>query len=202
MKDFFNPMTFYYFTVVHQNAENHGVGIKNLMGKKEMNKVSNAGSSRCALLAIITMFTFCFSSGATASPMAEQGLFQRFHDRNISKKSAFRMIRLKLVLREISIRATENGSNNTFLHYASKFGPVENVEFFTGKGIPIDAVNVYGYTPLMEAAVHGHSEIVRILLKNGATIDLKDNNGKTALEMAERNNHREVIQILKNAGTK
>lgn len=168
----------------------------------EMNKVSNAGSSKCALLAIITMFTFCFSSGATASPMAEQGLFQSLHDRNISKKRVFTMIRLRLVLGEISIRATEKDTKNTFLHYASRWGSVENVETYIGKGAPVNAVNIYGYTPLMEAAVHGHSEIVRILLKNGATIDLKDNNGKTALEMAESNNHREVIQILKSAGTK
>ena len=112
------------------------------------------------------------------------------------------MIRLQLGLGKISIRATEKDLKNTFLHYASRLGSVENVETHIGKGAPVNAVNIYGYTPLMEAAVHGHSEIVRILLKNGATIDLKDNNGKTALEMAERNNHREVIQILKNAGTK
>lgn len=173
----------------------------------EMNKVSNAGSSKCALLAIITMFTFCFSSGATASPMAEQGLFQSLHDRNIemagiSKKSLLGGIRSQVILREISIRATEKGSKNTYLHYASKLGSVKFVEAFIGQGAPVNAVNIYGYTPLMEAAVHGHSEIVRILLKNGATIDLKDNNGKTALEMAESNNHREVIQILKSAGTK
>ena len=167
-----------------------------------MNKVSNAGSSRYVLFAIITMFTFCFSSGAIAGSVAEQRAFQNFHDINISKKSAFRMIRAQVLLREISIRATEKGSKNTFLHYASRLGSVKNVELFTGKGIPINAVNIYGYTPLMEAAVRGHSEIVRVLIKNGARIDLKDNNGKTALQMAESNNHREVIQILKSAGTK
>ena len=167
-----------------------------------MNKVSNAGSSRYALLAIITMFTFCFSSGATASSMAEQKTFQKFHDIHTSKETVFRMIRVELVLDQISIRATEKNSNNTFLHYASRLGSVEYVEFFTSQGAPVNAVNIYGYTPLMEAAVRGHSEIVRVLIKKGARIDLKDNNGKTALEMAESNNHREVIQILKNAGTK
>ncbi len=167
-----------------------------------MNKVSNTGSSRCALLAVITMFAFCFTSGATAGSFAEQGLFQKFHDMNTSKKTVFRMIRLKLTLGNISIFATEKDSINTFLHYASRLGSVEYVETFIGKGAPVNAVNIYGYTPLMEAAVRGYSTIVRILIKNGARIDLKDNNGKTALKMAESNNHREVIQILKNAGAK
>ncbi len=167
-----------------------------------MNKVSNTGSSRCALLAVITMFAFCFTSGATVGSFAEQGLFQSLHDMNTSKKTVFTMIRLQLTLGKISIRATEKDSKNTFLHYASRWGFVENVENYIGKGAHVNAVNIYGYTPLMEAAVNGYSEIVRILLKNGARIDLKDNNGKTALKMAESNNHKEVIQILKNAGTK
>ncbi|MFK7948828.1 MAG: ankyrin repeat domain-containing protein [Saprospiraceae bacterium] len=55
-------------------------------------------------------------------------------------------------------------------------------------------------TPLIEAAMYGHLEIVELLLANGAKPEIRGVfDGYTALEVAKIKRHKKVIQILEKA---
>ena len=58
--------------------------------------------------------------------------------------------------------------------------------------------NIYGWTPLHEASIGGHSEMVAQLLRlaNGCDINTPDNEGMTALLRAAQGGHAEVLRIL------
>lgn len=53
-----------------------------------------------------------------------------------------------------------------------------------------------GWTPLHEAANHGHEEIVAYLLKNGANINASGMEGDTPLHDAVGNDHFSVSMIV------
>ena len=55
-------------------------------------------------------------------------------------------------------------------------------------------------TPLMSAAIGGHTKTIRILLDSGADASLKDKLGRTALMHAEGEGHRKAVRVLKKAG--
>lgn len=60
-----------------------------------------------------------------------------------------------------------------------------------------------GSVPLVEAATHGYTEVVRLLVAHGAKVDARDGwTGKTALRMARGNHHSDVVAILLGAGAK
>jgi len=44
--------------------------------------------------------------------------------------------------------------------------------------------NDVGFTPLMIAAIHNNTEVVRTLIEAGASLDLQDGEGRTALHHA------------------
>ena len=58
----------------------------------------------------------------------------------------------------------------------------------------------YGSSPLMLAAVEGHTEIVTALLEKGANTALTNHAGQTALISAAREGHVEVVKVLLAAG--
>ena len=55
-----------------------------------------------------------------------------------------------------------------------------------------------GVTPLQMAALHGYSEVVRVLLANGADLHYAEH--ESALNRAASNGHEEVVRILLDAG--
>jgi ankyrin repeat protein len=66
-------------------------------------------------------------------------------------------------------------------------------------GADIWYVNISGETPLTEAALKGHLELVQWLLTvDGAGLDPnhKNSHGQTALFNAAYNGHKEVVQML------
>lgn len=63
-------------------------------------------------------------------------------------------------------------------------------------GADINAADAYGYTPLMNAAMLGRLDIVRVLIDAGADIQRKGQFGYTALHAAAQNGHLDVVQAL------
>ena len=58
-----------------------------------------------------------------------------------------------------------------------------------------------GSTPLMEAAIGGHIEIVRLLIRHGADVNVRDSlSKKPALMVTRYNHHNEIARLLKKAG--
>lgn len=64
----------------------------------------------------------------------------------------------------------------------------------------VDVRDSCDWTPLMKAALYGHSEIVVRLLDAGAEIDAQDNGGYTAMLLAASNNYAGIVDLLLSRG--
>jgi ankyrin repeat protein len=58
------------------------------------------------------------------------------------------------------------------------------------------AVDERGDTPLHEAALRGHREIVELLLARNASVSVKNSRGRTPLDEAVRRGHKEIVRLL------
>lgn len=65
----------------------------------------------------------------------------------------------------------------TLLHYAVISGNLRRASQLLRQGANVDAQNVSGVTPLMEAAKWGRPECVIVLLKVGAYLERRDKDG-------------------------
>jgi ankyrin repeat protein len=61
-------------------------------------------------------------------------------------------------------------------------------------GADVNAKGTAGETPLLEASVMGHSQVVLALLEHGADMEAKDNRGRTPLHWASMVGHSEVVK--------
>ena len=88
------------------------------------------------------------------------------------------------------------------LHQAAEDGDCSEVldHFLLKLKVHVDTKNNYGNTPLHQAAINGHSDVVQHLLDRGAGIDTKDNDGVTPLRLAEGKGHADVVALLKSKG--
>lgn len=82
----------------------------------------------------------------------------------------------------LKIRSSEGES---LLGLAVPNGHLEIVQYLLGQGCDVDATDIEGRTPLMEAALWAHPKIVDALLKADANKSLKDRYGMTAGHLAE-----------------
>jgi ankyrin repeat protein len=78
----------------------------------------------------------------------------------------------------------------------AELGDISAIERLLGEQTDVNARNSCDWTPLMKAAVNGHSEAVARLLDAGAEVDAVDQGGYTALLLAASNNHVEVVEQL------
>jgi uncharacterized protein len=65
---------------------------------------------------------------------------------------------------------------------------------------PVDILDGEGRTPLLYAAFHGDSDLIRWLLERGATVNHQDRNGYSPLQCAAQNGHLEAVVLLINSG--
>jgi ankyrin repeat protein len=85
----------------------------------------------------------------------------------------------------------------TALHIAARSGEEEVVVAMLEQGFDANAKNIYGATPLHEAARAGHWKIACSLIKLGqADVNAIDNAGDTALRIAVKNQDHELVYWL------
>lgn len=103
----------------------------------------------------------------------------------------------------MTVRAEEGGEESK-LHAAIRVHNLKLVRAaLCDEGLDIDAVGVYGWTALHEAASCGHQDIVLILLDHGADPDIQDSVQKcTPIHFAARNGHLEVVRSLVRSGAR
>jgi ankyrin repeat protein len=84
--------------------------------------------------------------------------------------------RTKDVLRLLP--AADNDDRHRALALASRFGHLESVRALLDAGEDPDRYNPVGFhshsTPIHQAALAGHDQLVRLLVERGARVDLKD----------------------------
>ncbi|CAF0970998.1 unnamed protein product, partial [Adineta ricciae] len=89
------------------------------------------------------------------------------------------------------------------LHLACKEkNGLRKVKQFISEGDDINLQDNHGWTPLHEAANHGHVDIVRYLLDCKANINIKANNGITTLIDACNSGRLDIIEVLLSYGAK
>jgi ankyrin repeat protein len=66
--------------------------------------------------------------------------------------------------------------------------------------VTIDVKDACFWTPLMKAALNGHTEAVERLILAGADVNQLDKGGYSSLMLAASNNHAEIIVLLIDAG--
>jgi ankyrin repeat protein len=64
----------------------------------------------------------------------------------------------------------------------------------------IDIKDACFWTPLMKAALNGHTEVVERLILAGADVNQLDKGGYSSLMLAASNNHPDIIDLLIKAG--
>ena len=79
---------------------------------------------------------------------------------------------------------------------AASAGDLSAVRTLLDGGADIDGTNQGGQTPLILAAVMGHTEVVAHLIEGGANPQLRDHLGLTAYEWSTRRGFSEISQIL------
>jgi ankyrin repeat protein len=85
------------------------------------------------------------------------------------------------------------------LHWAVITNRPTMIPILAGAGVPINAIDDFGYTPLMYAATvdEGDTETLRALLAAGANATLKNDEGRTPLQQARRLKHTDIVRVLR-----
>ena len=92
---------------------------------------------------------------------------------------------------------THQKSGDQVAHLLARHGKVDMMELlFDRWGLPIECANLDGKTPLHEAALHSHVNVIKFLLKHGAYVDPLKRAGWTPLMMACTKPDLEVVKIL------
>eukprot|EP00562_Extubocellulus_spinifer_P004543 CAMPEP_0178518028 /NCGR_PEP_ID=MMETSP0696-20121128/26021_1 /TAXON_ID=265572 /ORGANISM="Extubocellulus spinifer, Strain CCMP396" /LENGTH=908 /DNA_ID=CAMNT_0020148529 /DNA_START=66 /DNA_END=2792 /DNA_ORIENTATION=- len=103
---------------------------------------------------------------------------------------------------------TTDGDGLTCLHNGAENGTVPVLKALLAglqddadaKSHYIDLTSTTGFSPLIIAAAHGHSDAVRYLIKEGADPNAVHDNGVTALMYAAASGHVDVMKVLLEEG--
>ncbi|WP_428624805.1 ankyrin repeat domain-containing protein [Sedimenticola sp.] len=79
---------------------------------------------------------------------------------------------------------------------AAEQGDILKIEQLLANQDPVDSRDSCHWTPLMKAALNGHTKAAAELMDAGAGLDLVDKGGYTALMLAASNNHVELVKSL------
>src|SRR5690606_6815880 len=93
-----------------------------------------------------------------------------------------------------------SGNGTTALHWAVYQHDVELVRALLRAGAEPSVRNLFGSTPLMEAAAVGHAGIIEMLLEAGADVESANYEGQTALMAVARTGNLEAARLLLEAG--
>lgn len=91
-----------------------------------------------------------------------------------------------------------DGTGINLIHWAAITNRAAMVPILVNARVPINAIDDFGYTPLMYAATvdEGDTETVRALLAAGANPTLRNDEGRTPLQQARRLGHAEIVEVL------
>ncbi len=103
-----------------------------------------------------------------------------------------------LIAAGASAKITESTGIN-LLHWAAIANRASVIPHLIKAGVPLNASDENGYTPLMYAATidFGDSEVVRALVTAGADRQIRNDQGRTAREQAHSYRHRQIEAALR-----
>jgi ankyrin repeat protein len=92
-----------------------------------------------------------------------------------------------------------DGTGINLLHWAVITNRPAMIPILTKAGVPLNAIDDVGFTPLMYAATVDQGDIATIeaLLAAGAKAGIRNDEGRTALQQAQRLKHAEIVRVLR-----
>ncbi len=125
-------------------------------------------------LLLLLFFILCLSCSASS----DYSLF----DDNISAACKGDIAKLRSLLKkDPSLLYSKDKVGATLLHFVSKFGSKESVEFLISQGARVNEKNDRGETPLHAASMYDNVNTIKVLISKGADINAKDSDGMTPL---------------------
>lgn len=103
----------------------------------------------------------------------------------------------ELVDANVDVQLTEASGIN-LLHWATITNRPDVIPVLVKAGVPIDAMDESGFTPLMYAATVdvGDTSALEALIRAGARRDIRNAERRTPLEQARRLKHARIVEIL------
>jgi hypothetical protein len=95
-------------------------------------------------------------------------------------------VALALLKKQPSLIKQRDPRGNTPLHYAARLGRTDLIALYLFFELNVDVINFYHWTPLHEAAHHGHRATVQYLISRGANCAVVNADGLTALQLARK----------------
>jgi len=135
----------------------------------------------CGIFLLTGFAAACYGAGSTVADAVQ--------NRDLSTLRA-------LLARHEAVNVPQS-DGTTALHWAAHWNDVEAVALLLQAGADAKAVNLYGATPLSEAATLGNASIIEKLLKAGADPNTRTTaDGETVLMTAARAGNLEAVNIL------
>jgi hypothetical protein len=91
-----------------------------------------------------------------------------------------------------------NFKKETLLHISIRREPIDldYLKFLIKNGANVNALDIYGNSPLMLSVAAGNIEVTKLLIAKGAIRDLVNHEGETAVLLAEALNRNDHIEML------
>jgi uncharacterized protein len=86
------------------------------------------------------------------------------------------------------------------IHDAARQGDLDALTKLLDQGVPLEARDATGETPLLAASLTGRSKLVAVLIEKGADIRARNNRGLTPLHAAAYTGYLDVVKLLVQAG--
>jgi ankyrin repeat protein len=100
---------------------------------------------------------------------------------------------------DANLRHLRNSLGETLLHWFAVENCQEEVGWLLERGVPLNTVNDFGSSPLLEATQLGYTELVLFLLEKGADPRPVNNLDETALSIAQERGNATLIAGLEAA---
>lgn len=151
------------------------------------------------LLALVGGAALFLFGRALATEAATDGkLVQRLIELAVEDQAAAR----RLLLEHPELLAARYLHDETPLHFCAVEGHLQGVRFLAEAGVPVDAVNAFGDTALIDAAALGNLGVVRALLRLGANPNVASPTRGPALHAAVERGEGGVVAALLDAGAR
>jgi len=87
-------------------------------------------------------------------------------------------------------------SDCALIHFASRYGHKEIVDFLISKGANLEMVDNKQMTPLLYASCYDQIEVMKLLINMKANILAKDSNNMNSLHYASKNGNIAIVELL------
>uniref|UniRef100_A0AAR2IGJ7 Euchromatic histone-lysine N-methyltransferase 2 n=1 Tax=Pygocentrus nattereri TaxID=42514 RepID=A0AAR2IGJ7_PYGNA len=132
--------------------------------------------------------------------MLMEGIDPAFQPDSQNRRSALHAAAQRGLL-DVCYLLIQEEDGSTGLHHAAKLGNLEIITLLLNTGqVDINAQDSGGWTPIIWAAEHRHTDIIRALLNRGADVTLKDKEMNVCLHWASFAGSVEIAELVLNAG--